>query len=628
MDSNTQNSHKFSWSGHNGTIRRVVVSNDNKFVITGGEDGTIKIWDKLSGVLVRTILASRNFVYHMVVSNDQQFIATGQGNSFSVFEFNSGKLLYTKLVASFIVAVLFTPDSKSLVVATEDDSIVQWDITGEKIINVFDQPGRGRGTKYHILTFFSNISTLKWLMKVLNIQIANKKITKLDISSDGNYMLVGGDSLLVLWDIKKNKIIRKFSGPAYNYMNGGIRFFPKSQKFLVSTYENIVIRDFKGKTIGVPITQYADGCVWSMKISPDEQFLLATVSDHYPVIWNLNTGVLVSISSYSYWLQDVCFTPDGREYGIVGQFPPFFRNFTNDTIVKHFEGLMNTIRSIEQSSDYRQFLIHQSALADNYTRVCDYLTMDAKTFKLETICRNDIEAHTSISNGTLFTINSGNKLREVWDKSTRQKKFAFPKADSSEPSQMTISPDGMFVLIEERDSVQLFSSNGSFVQQLPRDGSWIEYRATYSATGTYLALSGLRYGLPSMVDGKTLERLTELQFPKNERIEVESEIKFLAFSPDEKILAAGRGSGVVYVWDTETGNIRHILQGSELTRVTCSPDNQYIMGSHADKSASIWRLSDGALLKTLALPQVGDPEFTIDPEYRVWKWMEWAFFVP
>lgn len=58
------------------------------------------------------------------------------------------------------------------------------------------------------------------------------------------------------------------------------------------------------------------------------------------------------------------------------------------------------------------------------------------------------------------------------------------------------------------------------------------------------------------------------------------------------------------------------------------PDNQYIMGSHADKSASIWRLSDGGLVKSLTLPQVGDPEFTIDPEFRVWKWMEWAFFLP
>jgi hypothetical protein len=52
------------------------------------------------------------------------------------------------------------------------------------------------------------------------------------------------------------------------------------------------------------------------------------------------------------------------------------------------------------------------------------------------------------------------------------------------------------------------------------------------------------------------------------------------------------------------------------------------MGSHADKSASIWRLSDGALVKSLTLPQVGDPGFTIDPEFRVWKWMEWAFFLP
>ena len=595
MESIAQNNHKFSWSGHNGRIRRVVVSNDNKFVITAGEDGTIKIWDKSSGALVRTILVDRNFVYDMVVSNDQQFIAAGLGSSFSVFEFNSGKLLYTKVVAHSIVAVLFTPDSKSLVVATENDSLVQWDIIGKKIINVFKQP--------------------------------NKKITKLDISGDGNYMLTGGDSLLVLWNLKENKIIKQFSGSGY-LINGGARFFPKSQKFLLSNYEHIVIKDFNGKTIGVPITQYADGTVWSMKISPDERFLLATVSDHYPVIWNLNTGNVVTFNSYSYWLWDVCFTPDGKEYAIAGQFPPVFKNFSTGKLVRRFEGLMSKIQSIEQSPDYSQFLIHQSERAENYATVSDYLIMDAKTFKLDTICRNGARALTSLSNGKLFTINAGNELREVWDKSTRKKIYSFPKAGSSEAPRMTISPDGMFVLIEERDSVQLCTSNGSVIQQLQRDGSWIEYHASYSSTGKYLVLSGLSDGLPTMLDGKTLERLTQLQYTKDDTVYVEREIKCVAFSPDEKILAGGGRSGKMYVWDTKTGKILHILQGSELLRVAFSPDNQYIMGSHADKSASIWRLSDGALLKSLTLPQVGDPEFTIDPEFRVWKWMEWAFFLP
>ncbi len=608
MDSNAQNSHKFSWGGHNGSIRRVVVSNDNKFVITAGEDGTIKIWNKSLATLVRTILVDKNFVYDMAVSNDQQFIAAGLGNSFSLFEFNSGKLLYKKRVEHSIAAVLFTPDSKSLVVATESDSLVQWDIKGEKIINIFKQP--------------------------------NKNITKLDISHDGNYMLTGSDSLLVLWNLKENKIIKQFSGPDY-LLNGGVRFFPKSRKFLLSNYEHIVIKDFNGKTISSPITQFADGVVWSMKITPDERFLLATVSDHYPVIWNLNTGNVVTFYSYSYWLWDVCFTPDGKEYAITGQFPPVFKNFSTGKLVRRFEGLMSRIRSIEQSPDYSQFLIHQSGRAENYSTVGEYLIMDAKTFKLDTICRNDTEALTSLSNGNLFTINAGNKLREVWDKSTRKKIFSFPQAGSSETSKMTISPDGMFVLIEKRDSVQLFTINGSIIQQLQRDGSWIEYHASYSSTGKYLALSGMSYGLPTILDGKTLERLTQLEYPKVETIYVEREyeeyeedemvendIKCVAFSPDEKILAGGVRSGKMYVWDTKTGKILHILQGSELSRVTFSPDNQYIMGSHADKSASIWRLSDGALLKSLTLPQVGDPEFTIDPEFRVWKWMEWAFFLP
>lgn len=596
MDSNAQSRHKFSWGGHNGHIRHIAVSNDNKFVITGGEDGTIKIWDKPSGLLVKTILAGENFIYEMAVSGDQKFIAAGLGKSFSVFEFNSGKLLYTKEVTHWVKDILFAPDNKSLVIATENDSIVQWDISGKKTINVFEQP--------------------------------NKKIEDIEISGDGNYMLAGGDSLLVLWNLKENKIIKQFSGSEY-LTNGGVKFFPKSRKFLLSNYESIVVKDFDGKTMGVPITEHADMTVYSMKISPDEQFLLASIGDHYPVIWNLNTGTLVSRQSYSYWLWDVCFTPDGKEYGVAGQYPPAFWNFATRNTIKYFEGLMSKIKSIEQSPDYRKFLIIQSARSYDYTTVSDYLIMDAKTFKLDTICRNNDEAlNGSLSNINLFTVNSNNTLQEVWDKSTREKKFSFPKVGSFEASSMTISPDGMFVLIEGRDSVQLFTNNGVFIKQLSRDGSEIEYHAEYSPTGKYLSLSGMDNGLPSILDSKTLVPLIKLQNAKDENIYVETEIKDVTFSPDEKTFAGAGTSGKMYVWDTKTGRLLHILEGSKLNRVAISPNNQYIMGSHADKSASIWRLSDGVLLKKLTLPQVGDPKFSIDPEFRVWKWMQWAFFLP
>jgi WD40 repeat protein len=47
--------------GHTGAVRAVAVSADGRTVVSGGLDGTIKLWDSRSFALLRTLRPDRRF---------------------------------------------------------------------------------------------------------------------------------------------------------------------------------------------------------------------------------------------------------------------------------------------------------------------------------------------------------------------------------------------------------------------------------------------------------------------------------------------------------------------------------------------------------------------------------------
>src|SRR5262245_8356490 len=57
---------------HSGSIQSAVFSNDGKFVISGSDDYTLKLWDVASGRLIRTMAGHSSRVWSVAFSQDGQ----------------------------------------------------------------------------------------------------------------------------------------------------------------------------------------------------------------------------------------------------------------------------------------------------------------------------------------------------------------------------------------------------------------------------------------------------------------------------------------------------------------------------------------------------------------------------
>lgn len=64
-------------SGHRGTVFCLKFDLESRYLFSGSDDANVKVWDPLTGKLVRTLRAHLREISDIAVSYDNKFLATG-----------------------------------------------------------------------------------------------------------------------------------------------------------------------------------------------------------------------------------------------------------------------------------------------------------------------------------------------------------------------------------------------------------------------------------------------------------------------------------------------------------------------------------------------------------------------
>ncbi len=54
--------------GHNGGVMSVAISKDNKFIVSGSEDSTVRVWERKSGKKLQELKSHNDRIYSVAIS--------------------------------------------------------------------------------------------------------------------------------------------------------------------------------------------------------------------------------------------------------------------------------------------------------------------------------------------------------------------------------------------------------------------------------------------------------------------------------------------------------------------------------------------------------------------------------
>jgi WD40 repeat protein len=117
--------------GHTGPVQAVAVTADGQRIVSGGRDGTVRVWDLASGRLQRILEGHTGEVNAVAVTGDgQRIVSGGNDNTVRVWDLASGRLEHTlEGRTGGVNAVAVTADGQRIVSSGGGDGTVRvWDL--------------------------------------------------------------------------------------------------------------------------------------------------------------------------------------------------------------------------------------------------------------------------------------------------------------------------------------------------------------------------------------------------------------------------------------------------------------------------------------------------------------------
>jgi WD40 repeat protein len=614
--------------GHLDRVNSVVFSRDGTLVVSGSNEGGIKLWDTATGALLRTLDGHTQGVSAVAFSPDGVRILScaefETERPVKLWDTATGQLLRA-FATGIIQSVVFSPDGARVLSADYHETMTSWDAsTGQQLRTFAGHSGQVNAVAFspdgaRVLSGSSD-GTIKlwdfatgavlrtfnetwWVQRLWNWVHRDDRpdIRAVAFSTDGSQVLsASGDSTLNLWDAATGQLIRNFEKSSepqrYIRYSGSIGFSPDGARvFSTSGGKSLKIWDTASGQLLRTFEGHSDATfdgIFSAAISPDSARIIYGGDDKTLRLWDIATGELVRAfeGAAAGPVNSVSFAPDGaRLISGGGDRTTKLWDAATGQLLHTYEGFLGEVSAVAFSPDGARILS-----GEKLTKILTQTSSDKGALKLWDMATgrllrsfgresDPINAVAFSPDGTSVLSGYGSIL-ELWDATSgalRLKVDLIP--DIKQDARMTVEELGASFFRDEKVSSVGFSPDG---------------RRLLSGSGNF------RYENDSLKlwDAATGQLLRSFNRHQPEVICcTPSWVKSAAYSLDGTKILSGGPSGEVgdpKLWDAATGKELRVFHGHSngVTSVAFSPDGKRALTGSTDKTLKMWDVASGQLV--------------------------------
>lgn len=319
-----------SFAAHKGIVWSLVFSPDGEVLASGGDDYLVKLWNPETGKSLKTLKGHKDIVYALAFSADGGQLASGSKNGeVKLWNPSNGKCVQTlPLDEDLVTYVAFGPKGDELYYMNFSGRMMTWPLpqgegkqvlpplcTGGKLALVFSPDGKtlatagGGGDVY----LYDLTEELKQPTSVHTsvLKSGGQNVWSLGYSTDGAFLAAGDEAgRLTLWQTatgQQNPEAKVTDRPLY-----ALAFAAQDQAVLVGSNDNKarLIQANDGHCLHT--YDFTSG-VWSLALSPDGRRFAAGLANGGAAIIEVGTGALVAeLKGHSGAIWGVAFSPDGK----------------------------------------------------------------------------------------------------------------------------------------------------------------------------------------------------------------------------------------------------------------------------------------------------------------------------
>ncbi|WOD41899.1 hypothetical protein [Nodosilinea sp. E11] len=533
-------------AGHR-EVTSVAISADGQTLVSGSEDGTVRLWDHEGNPIGEPIQGHTAAVTSVAASVDGQTIASSSEDRTVRLWDHEGNPIGRPMWGhvDVVTSVAISADGQTLVSGSEDGTVRLWDHEG----NPIGEPIRGH----------------------------TDAVTSVAMSADGQTLVSGSwDGTILWWDRGGNPIGRSLRGHTEGVT--AVALSVDGQTMISGGWNGTVrLWDRQGNLMGKPLQGHT-GTVTSVAISADGQTMISSSEDETLRLWNHQGNPIGEPLENMFGFESVAMSANGQTL-VSGSWNGIVQlwNRQGNPLVKPLQGHTASVASVAISAD------GQTLISSSWDRTVRLWDRQGNSIGEPFLGHTDAVYSVAVSaDGQTLISGSRDGTVRLWDRQGNPIGEPF-QGHTNGVNSVAISVDGQTIASGSSDeTLRLWDRQGNPIGKPFQGHTDLVFSVAMSADGQTL-VSGSWDGTVRLWDrqgnpiGRPFQGHTGRVFS-------------VAMSADGQTLVSGSEDGTVRLWDRQGNPIGKPFQGhvAEVHSVAISTDGQTLVSGSRDGTVRLW----------------------------------------